>query len=239
MHAVQAVIGAQMSPSVFAVLEQLADDGWQVDQIAQLVEQIAAARSVAPTVESMLDLVLSGPEVDGVPTRETAAVMEELFGRAQSEVILVGYAVHGGGEVFRRLAERMIEVPGLSVWMCLDISRPMGDASHPDEIVRRFIAKFYDRQWPWIGRPSIYYDTRALSSSSTERTSLHAKCVVIDRSIALVTSANFTTAAQQRNIEVGVLLSHSAQVARIAEYFLGLRARGVLQLAAPAGRGQQ
>jgi phosphatidylserine/phosphatidylglycerophosphate/cardiolipin synthase-like enzyme len=33
--------------------------------------------------------------------------------------------------------------------------------------------------------------------------SLHAKCVIVDRSRALVTSAHFTDAAQRKNIEVG------------------------------------
>ena len=40
------------------------------------------------------------------------------------------------------------------------------------------------------------------------RGSLHAKCVVVDRSTALVTSANFTEAAQHRNIEAGLLIRH-------------------------------
>jgi phosphatidylserine/phosphatidylglycerophosphate/cardiolipin synthase-like enzyme len=43
--------------------------------------------------------------------------------------------------------------------------------------------------------------------NSARRAALHAKCVVIDRSTALVTSANFTEAAQERNIEAGALVS--------------------------------
>ena len=41
---------------------------------------------------------------------------------------------------------------------------------------------------------------------------MHAKCVVVDETAAFLTSANFTEAAQERNIEVG-LLSHDARVA--------------------------
>lgn len=51
------------------------------------------------------------------------------------------------------------------------------------------------------------------------RASLHAKCVIADRRTALVTSANFTEAAQTKNIEAGVLLTYEPFVKRIPEYF--------------------
>ena len=35
---------------------------------------------------------------------------------------------------------------------------------------------------------------------------LHAKCIVVDYRRALVTSANFTSRGQERNVEVGVLV---------------------------------
>ncbi|NCX99490.1 MAG: phospholipase, partial [Planctomycetia bacterium] len=58
------------------------------------------------------------------------------------------------------------------------------------------------------------------------RASLHAKCVIVDRGRALVTSANFTDAAQRKNIEVGVDIRYPLAVARLADYFLGLCASG-------------
>jgi phosphatidylserine/phosphatidylglycerophosphate/cardiolipin synthase-like enzyme len=53
--------------------------------------------------------------------------------------------------------------------------------------------------------------------------------VVVDRSIALVTSANFTEAAQHRNIEAGLLIRHPGTVDRIVMYFEGLIACGHLK----------
>jgi phosphatidylserine/phosphatidylglycerophosphate/cardiolipin synthase-like enzyme len=46
---------------------------------------------------------------------------------------------------------------------------------------------------------------------------------MVDRRAALVTSANFTEAAQERNIEVGVVVRHAPLVARLVEYFVALR----------------
>jgi len=57
---------------------------------------------------------------------------------------------------------------------------------------------------------------------------LHAKCIIIDRSEALITSANFTEAAQERNIEVGVKVRHKPLVERLASYFEALIETGRL-----------
>lgn len=53
---------------------------------------------------------------------------------------------------------------------------------------------------------------------------MHAKCVIVDHRICLITSANFTPAAQECNIEVGVLVREAEQVRRLSSYFDGLTA---------------
>jgi phosphatidylserine/phosphatidylglycerophosphate/cardiolipin synthase-like enzyme len=58
---------------------------------------------------------------------------------------------------------------------------------------------------------------------------MHAKVVVIDRRKALVTSANLTARAQAENIELGLLVDHAPTSQRIAAYFDGLIATGVLR----------
>jgi phosphatidylserine/phosphatidylglycerophosphate/cardiolipin synthase-like enzyme len=58
--------------------------------------------------------------------------------------------------------------------------------------------------------------------------SLHAKCVVVDERWAFVTSANFTEAAQERNIEAGVLLDHPKLAEALAARFRALREGGRL-----------
>jgi phosphatidylserine/phosphatidylglycerophosphate/cardiolipin synthase-like enzyme len=60
---------------------------------------------------------------------------------------------------------------------------------------------------------------------------MHAKTVVLDRKFAFVASANFTGAAQSRNIEAEVLLRHFKPrlAARLHGYFEGLIGTGVLR----------
>jgi len=65
------------------------------------------AREGSADPQMLFDLVLSGPEVPGIPTADTAAVLQTLIESAQTEIRLVGYTVHHGKKLFRRLAERM------------------------------------------------------------------------------------------------------------------------------------
>ena len=92
-----------------------------------------------------------------------------------------------------------------------------------------YLATFARDHWPSdVPLPAIYYDP-AGRKLGAKRTKLHAKCVVVDEEIAFVTSANFTEAAQERNIEAGVLLDHPRLAAALAARFDALRDAGVLR----------
>jgi phosphatidylserine/phosphatidylglycerophosphate/cardiolipin synthase-like enzyme len=76
---------------------------------------------------------------------------------------------------------------------------------------------------------TAYYDPRSLNADAAKRASLHAKCIVIDREAAFVSSANFTEAAQVRNIEVGVLIRSPGFAVKLARHFETLAAEGILR----------
>lgn len=57
---------------------------------------------------------------------------------------------------------------------------------------------------------------------------LHAKAVIIDARDVLLTSANMTNAAYDKNIELGVLCRGGTTAQRIQRHFESLIARGVL-----------
>ncbi len=213
---------------LFICFDALREQGMTPNHIALLIEAVAAARENAATPQQLFDLVISGPEVGGVPTADTAATVQTLIEDAQSEILLVGYAVHNGKRLFKRLAERMNEAPTLRVAFHLDIPRKLADTSLASEIVRRFAHEFVAKHWPGDKLPDLYYDPRALAEDSEQRASLHAKCVIADRRVALITSANFTDAAQRKNIEVGVVIRHEPFVARLSSYFEALRDSGRL-----------
>jgi len=71
--------------------------------VALLLEAIAKAQERAADPQLLFDLVLPGPEIPGVPTADTAATLQTLVENAQTEILLVGYTVHNGKKLFKRL----------------------------------------------------------------------------------------------------------------------------------------
>jgi phosphatidylserine/phosphatidylglycerophosphate/cardiolipin synthase-like enzyme len=117
----------------------------------------------------------------------------------------------------------MEQLPELKVRMFLDIQRGPGDTSAVAEITRRFADRFRTKQWPRQGRlPEVFFDPRALQTDSQKKACLHAKCIVVDRKELFVSSANFTEAAQERNLEVGLLIRSLIVAERVQGHFEAL-----------------
>jgi phosphatidylserine/phosphatidylglycerophosphate/cardiolipin synthase-like enzyme len=214
-------LSGSLAAPVSTNLQEMADTGMGPLAVAYSLELLASARSAPSPIGDLLDLVLTGPQVAGAEHRDTSVVVGDLFRKAEENVLVAGYAVYQGQKVFRALAERMVERPTLKVRMFLDIQRKPGDTSSSVELVRRFAHRFQSEQWPTGGRlPEVFYDPRSLSPDRSERAALHAKCVVADCRDVFISSANFTEAAQERNVEVGLLL-HSTSVAENLSHFFG------------------
>lgn len=204
--------------------------GWRADQIAGLVAAVADARSERQADGDLVELVWSGPEVLGIDNRDKGVVVRDLFGRAEESILLSAYSVHQGRELFHVLAERMKERPALRVELFLDIRRDYQDAAPESVILNRFAQRFVNDEWPVDAPlPMVYYDPRSLLMAADVRSCLHAKCVVVDRRIAFVTSANFTEAAQNRNIEVGAMIHIRSFAESLADQFCVLLRAGTLK----------
>jgi len=204
-------------------LRQLAENGFNETQLAILLRTAHSCRCVQPRDNITADLVLSGPDVPGVPTAATDAVVSSLFLRAKNEIIIAGYAFHQARAILEPLAKRMQEGSSLKVVLHVDISRGFTDTSTNESLVLRFAQEFWKKQWPWKPRPEVWYDPRALEMNRDERACLHAKFIVIDGETVLITSANFTEAAQKRNIEAGLLFRSPARARQLTGYFEALR----------------
>ena len=71
------------------------------------------------------DVVLawSGPEVPGLPRRDTGAIYEELVARAQRRLWICSFAYHDGLRLFASLGARMDETPALDVTLQVNVQR--------------------------------------------------------------------------------------------------------------------
>jgi phosphatidylserine/phosphatidylglycerophosphate/cardiolipin synthase-like enzyme len=76
--------------------------------------------------------------------------------------------------------------------------------------------------------PELLYDPRSLAEEGEKRAVLHAKLVIVDQRKTLLTSANFTEAAHERNIEAGVLIDDPAFAQRIVRQLNHLIEGGAL-----------
>ncbi|MCG8602945.1 MAG: DISARM system phospholipase D-like protein DrmC [Verrucomicrobiales bacterium] len=213
-------------PAASELILGLGKQGWHSGQLGFMLDQVIEARSEESRFSHWLDLVISGPDVPGVTMRATGSVFQEMVSRAEEEVLLASFAIYNGQSIFAPLVKRWEERPNLSVKLFLDIPRPRNDTTIESALVARYRKRFVEKEWPGQNLPELYHFLPALESNTEKRASMHAKVVVVDRSEVFISSANFTNAAQTKNIEVGVKVCHPASAIRIHEYFLKMVTEG-------------
>ena len=208
----------------------LAMAGFNLPMAGLLCDSLGRALAERDAAQRNVQLVLSGPEVAGTPVVDTKTTVMSLFEEAASEVIISSYVFHEAAEFFQRLAEKHDADPAFRVVFLLDLSHRRTSAREPAAILApAFLTEFRKKHWPGQRVPEIWYDPRAFAPEETGGGVLHAKTVIVDRTAAFITSANFTGAAQTRNIEAGVLLREPRIIARLHAYFTGLMSEGILR----------
>jgi phosphatidylserine/phosphatidylglycerophosphate/cardiolipin synthase-like enzyme len=209
--------------------------GLQGNALASALRVAEAARRAG---EERPQPVLVWSDLDVTGSRDTGVVCDELFRNAQHSVIVSTFSLGHwtkpgeakGNPVLLPLAMRMAEVSGLTVRLFVNLRRikRMPDAS-VREVEDAFVRWFRNEIWPWEPVPEIYYDPRSLEARGDDSACLHAKCVVVDDARAFVTSANLTEAAQDRNIEAGVLLDDPVFARGLRKQFESLIDRGYVR----------
>jgi phosphatidylserine/phosphatidylglycerophosphate/cardiolipin synthase-like enzyme len=206
--------------------------GMTVGHLAYLLKMMLAERQAAQVQQDQVDLVWSGLETSGTESRDTQVVVQELFGQAEHSVLIATYAIdqqQKAEALFSKLAQKLDRSPDFQVRLFLNVHRPSDKSAKESEVLRAFCTDFQEKIWPGERLPEVFYDPRSLSPGFGPRACLHAKCIVIDDASLFVTSANFTEAAQKRNLEAGILL-HDVGLARsVIKQFEGLAKAGQLK----------
>jgi cardiolipin synthase A/B len=147
--------------------------------------------------------VWTGPESDPGSGRLTLAVVADLIGQAQREILLATYATVPGEDI--RQALHAAASRGVEITLLLERAednpgfRGLGNP-FPGLTARRLT-------WPREARPA--------------EASMHAKILVVDRRIALVGSANLTGHALERNLECGLLIRGGPVPSQLVAHLLG------------------
>lgn len=216
---------------VAAELNRLHQQGTSPAHLSYMLKLVAEERRIAQENQDQVDLVWTGPEVPGTGSRDTRIVVRELFNTARYNVLISSFAVDQGTkgyELFRPLAERMDANPELSVRMFLNVKRKYNDKTPASILLGQFSENFRHHVWPGRRLPEVFHDPRALELTYIANACLHAKCVVVDEDRVFITSANFTEAAHERNIEAGALISNRVAARAIRSQFELLTAQKIL-----------
>jgi phosphatidylserine/phosphatidylglycerophosphate/cardiolipin synthase-like enzyme len=215
------------------------------EALAAVVEVVLAERAHhrAPNIT----LVWTGEDPAASFARHTRVLLPELFAAAQKEVLIAGYSFDRPEQLFAPLHQAMVE-RGVAASLFVDVgqleprleqtarrkklawsalSLPLRHTTTPEQRGHAVVDLFRALMWPFGAPfPKVYFDPRTAARRAL--TSLHAKCVVIDHHLSLVTSANFTDRGQTRNLEAGVLIDDPAFARALERQWSNLIEAGVV-----------
>lgn len=180
------------------------------DDFYACLAALQAAVSTARTVRDDLgetNVVWSGPIVRTLPVRPTRQVVLELIGRARKSLTLITYVSGGIDDLVEELQEARLE-RGVGVRLIVETKEDSKDGLGPEAAVAfKNVPKAVPvYRWP--------------KSNRGERGgSMHVKAVVQDRRAMLLSSANLTSAAFDRNMELGLLVEGGPIPERVDRHF--------------------
>jgi len=160
-----------------------------------------------------LELVWTGPGTALIPTRHTEQVMLEVIQSAQSDLIWITYVFHGADAVIQALSGATGR--GVDLRILID-ARATSQGARSDAPERLSAAVPEGRIFTWSGPPG-------------SPASVHAKCAAADSRLAFITSANLTSAALERNMELGLLIRGGAVPGLLRAHFDALIATEVVR----------
>lgn len=188
-------------------------------QLAALKEAVLLTEGEATQTE----VVWTGPKVEGSYLRATRQVVQDIISASRSELLIVGYWL-AGKEDYEGIINDIIELVahaaerGVKVTMVLDEGEKGYGKNNRDTLIALWPKRV---PLPKLLTWKIPVDDKHLK--------LHAKVLIADRYDALVTSANLTAYALDRNMEMGIRIMGSPS-AQIVNHILYLEEIGVLTL---------
>ena len=202
---------------IAAALQQIEIDERAVATALRVANRL---RFVERLARPEIEIAWTGPAASGPLVRSTSVVLEEMLEsvREAGEVLLVGYALTvEPGTTMERVVELLVESVRRRAALSIVLHSDEDETTNLDNLL-----KLWD---VFVKKPKVYTWRPPPDHPFTK---LHAKCLVVDRLDALVTSANFTFHGLESNLELGLRV-RGPQAAAIAERFDHLIASEVLR----------
>ena len=212
-----AIAGVQNHDAAWALKTAIACDphlpGIAIGAAMLTVDQMDFAES--PRTE----LIWTGPGNSRFPIRRIDQVLYDLIATAQRRILLVTFAAHRVPHLCRHLETAIRR--GVKLTLVVE-------SEEESEGQLSWDAKAAFPGLPEAGAQLYYWPIAKRERNQAGRPGkLHAKCAVVDDT-ALISSANLTDDAFNRNMELGVLIKEALTVATMLNHFEELAAAGVL-----------
>jgi cardiolipin synthase A/B len=178
------------------------DAAWREAKQVRPDELAAAMRGASATAmlherRGSVEMVWTGPSTGMVPVRHTEQVLCEVIDSARNRLFVVSFVAYQVSSIIKALQEavgRQVQVDIL-----LESSTDRGGKVTVDSFKTMKAAVPSANLYAWNSE-------KGKKASADAMGSVHAKCAVSDGKLAFITSANLSTAAMERNMELGVLV---------------------------------
>lgn len=166
-----------------------------------------------------VDLVWTGPKTGLIPTRNTEQVILSVIDEASENLFIVSYVFYNAVSIVAKLNHATDR--GVSVKVLLESFSGDGGSVSIDGL--RSMRSAVPQAQLYIWDPE--QKTKAGRSLAA---AVHAKCAVADYRLAFITSANLTSAAMERNMELGTLLRGGTMASRLHSHLDALISTGTI-----------
>jgi phosphatidylserine/phosphatidylglycerophosphate/cardiolipin synthase-like enzyme len=190
--------------------------------LALVLRASAAAVQIERQRAPQTHLVWTGPKVDGSFFRATREVMREILTDANRALLVVGYWLAARDDC-EGIIEELMSLLANAVQRGVATTMVLDERRRPDGRDNRTILVDV---WPRRVPLPLLLTWRLPGEDAHLK--LHAKAIVADEHDALVTSANLTSYALDRNIEMGVRVQ-GRPAADLARHFRLLHQTGILE----------
>ena len=215
--------GVKFGPNMDKELLRRFEEAWIKDEKISPRDVAFALRGASATARTgdsrgSTELAWTGPTTGQVPTRHTEQALCEVIDSAKRRLFIVSFVAYRVDSVERALLEAVRRQVGISI--LLEPSEEHGGSLSHDSVKS-------------LGSisPSVHFYEWQHDQSEHEGSSsgvVHAKCAVADETIAFITSANLTTAAMERNMELGVVVKGGELPRALHQHLEALIETGVL-----------
>ncbi len=218
----RAAFGAKIDPARLDELKK----AWAAVPSVSPRELGAAFAGAARTAnlsaqQTAVDLVWTGPKTGLIPTRSTEQVLLEVIDSAKMGLFLVSYVFYKAPKVIDAL--NAAAGRGVQIRILMELSTEYGGAIKGNSAgeMRKLVPG-----------ASIYVWSSASKNRKGEAVAaaVHAKCAVADGHVAFITSANLTSAALERNMELGLLVRGGDVPKRLRTHLDALVTTEVIEL---------